>query len=75
MTVPLRPLYGITCFDEPLPPVNASDLLIALEDAAVLRAALERAPAPIMDSRTSTSPERTPGHEPGPGFSPNGPRR
>lgn len=71
----LRPLFGLTCTGEAMPEGSEADCSAALADAAPLRAAMERLPAPVLtQAPLPAPPPPTLDHTPAPSFTPGGPR-
>lgn len=72
MALVLHPLFGPSCFDEALPGGQDPDCQAAMAEAEPLRAAMEKAPAPVREATLDNKPDFVPGNEPSPGpsFSP-----
>lgn len=77
MAIILRPLFGLTCTGEAMPEGSEADCAAALAEAAPLRAAMERLPAPVLTQAPVPAPppptlDHTP--MPVPTYGPGGPR-
>lgn len=60
MAIALRPLFGLTCVDEAMPPGSDPDCVGALLEGVALRASVERAPPPVLDNVNAPSPPPPP---------------
>ena len=73
MSVALRPLFGLTCVGEAMPPGSDIDCAAALAEASPLRAAVERAPAPGPSASPGydlSTPSPEPDLSPSPSYAP-----
>lgn len=74
MALVLHPLFGLSCLDEAMPGGQDPDCQAALLDAEPLRAAMEKAPSPVLDATLDNKPDFVPEPSPAPGPA-FGPRR
>lgn len=73
MPVQLRPLFGLTCTGEAMPPGSDAEMAAALREAGPLLSAIERPPAPAIGQDRGPEqrpPAPEPDFAPGPSFSP-----